>query len=149
MNLQNELDQTLASYIDEFTAQSEHSKLLVHLLASAACRIRRIDAIEAAALDLLFDPACANLSIYHKIAAAMGDPAAAERSYHKALTAPRPKTKIQNERPSPEKISNLSVADGIRANIERQKLYRADPQAPTLRARSGPAAHPRVTLELL
>jgi hypothetical protein len=65
MNLQNELDQTLASYIQE--------SVLVHLLASAACRIRRIDAIEAAALDLLFDPACASLSIYHKIAAAMGD----------------------------------------------------------------------------
>jgi hypothetical protein len=130
MNLQNEVDQTLASYIPE--------PVLVHLLASAARRIRRINAIEAAALDLLFDPARANLSFYHKTAAAMGYPAripgrlfrqrnAAERSYHKALAVQRPKTKIQNERTRPEKISNLSVAEGIRALIERQKLHRQDP----------------------
>ena len=133
---QAEFDQTLVKYTEEFDPQTGHLEFLVHLLAAAAWRIRRIDAIEAAALELLFDPANASLSIYHKIAAAMGDPAlvpekllrhrnAAERSYHKALNELRPpKIRKQNELPQPDKVSNMSTAEGIQANIERQKLYR-------------------------
>ena len=106
-----EFDRVRARYQREFNPQSEHRRFLVELMASATWRIERIDRIEAAALDLLLDDAPAEPSLYHKLAAGMGDPAlvpdkllrhrnAAERSYRKAhQELISTKDPVQNELP--------------------------------------------------
>ena len=136
-----EYDLALARYTREFNPISEHMLFLVSLLASAFCRLQRIERIEAAALDLLLDPATAGSTIYHRIAAAMGDPAcvpdkllrhrnSAERSYkyaHRELTSG---SKIQNEvtprrQPHPRASSTSESPDiDITDPVARQAIYR-------------------------
>ena len=137
-----EFERIRARYFIEYKPQTLHRRHLVAMIASASWRLERIDLIEAAALDLLMGDVPAEPTLYHKLAAGMGDPAsvpdrllrhrsAAERHYRKAyqeLTTT--KEVVQNELPKvtqavrpASSIHNRTREQGIQDNIERQKLY--------------------------
>ena len=106
-----EFERIRARYFIEYKPQTLHRRHLVSLIASASWRLERIDLIEAAAVDLLMGDVPAEPTLYHKLAAGMGDPAsvpdkllrhrnAAERHYRNAyqeLTTT--KELVQNELP--------------------------------------------------
>ena len=70
-----EFERIRSRYFIEYKPQTEHRHHLVALMASASWRLERIDLIEAAALDILMDDVPAEPTLYHKLAAGMGNPA--------------------------------------------------------------------------
>ena len=94
---QIEFDRVHQRFVAQLKPASEHQHCLVQVVASACWRLRRLDRIEAASLDLLTHPDASSQSPDHQIAASMGNTPgeiadkilrhrnAAERSYHRAF----------------------------------------------------------------
>ena len=145
--LNREYQQLLATYNTEFRPDGAYRCHLVDTMARAAARMRHLDRVEEASLDLLLDPSPENESQYHRLAAHYPNATvaseklarqrnAADRSYHRAFKALIADQKLQNElaprrvaspaseQTTPPPVNTPAPDLDLTNSADRQMLYR-------------------------